>query len=173
MLLVVAIIALLAATAGGLYARGHRRMLVEKTARDLVLAAKYARMLAVEKQRPCRLVLDTGASLFYLTIDVSDDQTGLTEKTVVRDQYCKPVELPPDVEFEKLRVTSDTGLTEQPAGASTEVVFAPNGTAEAAIVQLGDGTNHYTVVISAPTAKAKMMLGAAENIPSDTVDLDV
>ncbi len=49
MLVVVVIIALIASVGGGIYVGTYKRMLVEKAARDFVLAAKYATIPAENK----------------------------------------------------------------------------------------------------------------------------
>ena len=52
LLVVITIIALLAGIGGGFHIGTYKRMLVEKTARDLFLAAKYARIMAIENRNP-------------------------------------------------------------------------------------------------------------------------
>ena len=49
LLVVVAIIAMLAGVSGGYYLRSRPKRLMEKTGRELLLAAQYARIAAVEK----------------------------------------------------------------------------------------------------------------------------
>ncbi|HPS55730.1 MAG TPA: prepilin-type N-terminal cleavage/methylation domain-containing protein [Sedimentisphaerales bacterium] len=50
MLLVAVLIALLATVAAGTYAGTHQKALVKKSACDFLLAAKYAKILAIEYQ---------------------------------------------------------------------------------------------------------------------------
>ena len=169
LLVVITIIALLAGIGGGFHIGTYKRMLVEKTARDLFLAAKYARIMAIEKQKSCRLALDTTNGGFFLSYDEFNEETGKTEQTVVRDMYSKPVELASAVKFEDVQITS-IGLEE--AEETTEIVFLPNGTAQSAVIQIGDGENHYTVSIYAATGKAAVKPGTVEEVEIKTVDLD-
>jgi prepilin-type N-terminal cleavage/methylation domain-containing protein len=168
-LVVITIIALLAGVGGGFHIGTYKRVLVEKTARDLFLAAKYARIIAIEKQKSCKLELDTTNGGFFLTYDEFNEETGKTEQTVVRDMYSKPVEFASAVKFEDIQITS-IGLEE--TEEMTEIVFLPNGTAQPAIIQIGDGENHYTVNIYAATGKAAVQPGTAEKVEIKTVDLD-
>lgn len=172
LLMVVVIITLVAGLGGGLYVGTYKRMLVEKAARDFLLTAKYARIMAIERQYPYEIQLDVANNGFWLAASQWDEETEQAEQVIVRDYYCKPVQFEGEVQFEDIQVT--------PVGteASTEteekqaIVFSPNGTAESAVIQIGDGKNHYTISIYAATGKAKMYFGTTENIEVGTIDLD-
>ena len=66
LLLVVSIIALMAGASGAMYFGTYKRMLVEKAAKEVLLAAKYARVIAVEKQTRYKMVL--AVSYTHLTL---------------------------------------------------------------------------------------------------------
>lgn len=167
-LLVVTLLALLAGVGGGIYVGTYKNMLAKKSARDFLLAAKYARIMAIERQIPCRIELDEAG--FCLVVEQFNEETKQIEQVIVRDLYFKPVEFAGDVEFEDIQIES-IGLEEATEGRRT-IVFSPNGTAQSAVVQIGDGKNHYTVSISAATGKAKMYAGTSEEVEIGTVDLD-
>ena len=59
LLVVVAIIAVAGGAGIGLYAGTSGRFKLEKTARDFLITAKYARIMAIEKQREYRIQLDS------------------------------------------------------------------------------------------------------------------
>jgi type II secretion system protein H len=144
MMLVVAIIALLAGVGGGFYARTYERMLVEKAARELWFAAKYARITAIERQSPCQMELDAEENRFSLTVYEFNEETKQAERVPLSDSYSKPVQLSGDVRFEGVKITQLGSDERAEAGESRTVVFSPNGTAQEAVIQLGDGENHYT-----------------------------
>ena len=169
LLVVITIIALIAGVGGGFHMGTYKRMQVEKAARDFFLAAKYARIMAIERQKPFRIELDTTNGGFNLAFDEFNEETGKTEQTIVRDLYSKPVEFSGDIKFEAIQITS---LSPDASEEQTEIVFLPNGTAQLAIVQIGDGENHYTIHINAATSKAAVIPGTAEEIQITTVDLD-
>jgi len=176
MLLVVVIITLLAGVGGGICVGTYRRMLVKKSARDFVLAAIHARMTAIEQQSPCRIELDTDRNGFALVGYGFNEQTSQTESAAggpLTDSYFKkPVEFAGGVEFEHIQITP-TGTPEATeVDEDRTIVFLPNGTAQLAVVQIGDGKSHYTVGICAATGRAKMQFGTAEEIEIGTVDLD-
>ena len=54
-----------------------------------------------------------------------------------------------------------------------KVVFLPNGSAESAVLQIGDGKTHYTVAVVAATGKATLSSGTAQEIDTVSIDLDI
>jgi Tfp pilus assembly protein FimT len=175
MMVVVAVIVLMAGLGGGFYVGTYKRMVAEKAARDFWFAAKYARITAIERQCPCELELDADNNQFSLLVYEFNEKTNQTEKMPLRDSYSKPVRFSGDVKFEDIVITplgsgEGAGTSE---GKTIVIVFSPNGTTQSAVVQIGDGKNHYTVSICAATGKATVHFGMAKDARTDTVvDLD-
>ncbi len=177
LLLVISVIVLVSSVGGGVYVGTYKRLVVEKTARQFLQMARYAHIMAIERQRPYELQLAAGNKGFLLTTTRVNTATGQNEKIIVKDLYCRPVQFEGDVTFEDLRIATQTGG--QTAGRTGEegqpqrILFLPNGAAESAIVQIGDGKSHYTVAVVAATGKARLYEGIADNIRMASVDLDV
>lgn len=173
MLVVVVIIGLLAGLGGGIYMGSYKRMLVEKAARDFVLTAQYARIMAIEKQRQYKIQLDIANNGFFLATTQLDEDTGQTEQMVVKDPFCRPVEFEGDVTFEDIQITP-IGLetTTEDDEQEQSIVFSPNGTAQSAVIQIGNGKTHYAVSIFAATGKVKIYFGTSENVDVGVIDLD-
>lgn len=172
LLMVVVIIALVASVGGGLYVGTHKRILVEKAARDFLLHAKYARIMAIERQQPYEIQLDAANGGFWLATSEWDEETEQTGQVVVRDYYCKPVQFEGEVKFEDIQVSPIGVEASTESEENQAIVFSPNGNAQSAVIQIGDGQNHYTISISAATGKAKIYFGTAENMEVGTIDLD-
>ena len=172
LLVVIAIIAMIGSLGGGMYAGSHKRLLVEKAARQFLLTARYARITAVEQGRPYALQLDTEEKGFALTTTEWDQETGQGQMVVVRDYYCKPVKLEGDVTFEAVSISTLAGEQANDVARQQTITFLPNGSAESAVVQFGDGDTHYTVSIIASTGKAGLHVGTAEEVKIAVVDLD-
>ena len=172
MLLVVVLIVLIAGVGGGFTVGTYKKMLTEKAARQFLLASKYARITAIERRSTCRMELDAQNNSFALTVEQLNSQTDETEKLTVQDLYFRPVELAGDVEFESIQIDSvgSEELFEQ--AESRSIAFSPDGTAQSAVIQIGDGKNHITVSISAATGKVKMYPGTAQEVKVGTIDLD-
>ncbi len=169
LLVTIAIIALIGGVGAGFYIGTYERLQVEKAARDFFLTAKYARIMAIERQKPYRIELDTTNGGFFLTTAQLNQETEQTEQTIVRDLYSKPVEFDDAVKFENIQITP---IASESSDEQTAIVFSPAGTAQSAVIQIGDGENHYTVNISAATGKAAVQYGTYQEIKITTVDLD-
>lgn len=172
-LVVVIVISLLAGLGSGIYVGTHRRMLVEKAARDFVLTAQYARIMAIEKQRQYKIQLDAANNGFLLATTQLDEEGGQTEQVIVRNSFCRPVEFKGGVIFEDIQIMP-IGLqtTTEDDEEEQTIVFSPNGTAQSTVIQIGDGKTHYTVSIFAATGKAKVYFGTSEDVEIGFIDLD-
>ncbi|OHB68211.1 MAG: hypothetical protein A2Y77_18385 [Planctomycetes bacterium RBG_13_62_9] len=172
-LLVVAIIALIGGLGGGYCVGTYKRLVVEKTARQFLLMASYARIMAIEQQRPYELMLDAGNKGFLLATTQMNTDTGQSERIIVRDYYCRPVEFEGDVQFEDVQMEARMSEPSAEFDQEQKVVFLPNGSAESAVVQIGDGKTHYAVAVVAATGKATMYSGTTKDIKTGMIDLDV
>jgi prepilin-type N-terminal cleavage/methylation domain-containing protein len=172
-LLAVLIIALIGSVGVGVSVARYKKIKVEKAARDFMFAARYARMTAIERQTPCIIELDTAGSVFAVVTYGVDAETGQTGTIPVVGTYFKrPVEFGGDVMFEEVRVAPLGQSWAQQEDEEQAIVFLPNGTAHAALVQIGDGTTHYTASISGATGRTRLHAGTADGIGSPTMDLD-
>jgi len=174
-LMVVLIIGLIAGSGTGLYVGTFKKMRVQKAAYDLLLTAQYGRIMAIEQNSRCTLMLDSTNNRFWLTkLDWDEESEEATEQ-IVKDPYCKPVEFEGDVVFEDIQIA----LANLEAGQQDEeeqersIVFMPDGSAQTAAIQIGNGRNHYTVGISAATGRAKLYLGTTEKVKETSTDLDM
>ena len=170
-LLVVVIIALVGGVGGGIYVGTHKRMLVEKAARDFLFTAQYARIMAIEQGSRYTMQLDAANNSFWLATARWDEEAGQTTQVIVQDYYCRPVEFTGDVKFEDVLITP-TGLETAETNEEDTIVFLPSGTASSAVVQIGDGKTHYAISVDAATGKGTMYFGTAEKIKASSVDLD-
>ena len=172
LLMVVIIIGLITGAGAGVYIGTFRKMQVEKAAYDFFLTAKYARLMAVEKQSHYKMELDQANGGFYLSTVLWDEESGQSQQEIVKNLYCKPVQFQGDVLFESVDVAPSGWETQSVSEEQQTIIFSPNGTAQSSVVQIGDGTTHYTISISPATGRAKMFFGTAENVTVGTTDLD-
>lgn len=172
LLLVVFLISLIAGVSGGFYIGTFKGLQVEKAARDLIMTAKYARIMALEQQRRYELCLDVLNNGFYLIEIQVDQQTGQSATMIVRDSFCKPVTMDSDVRFENIQIIPTGHETTEQIEGMQSILFLPDGTAQSASVQIGDGQTHYSLGVNAATGKAKLYQGTIDNVKVSTVDLD-
>jgi type II secretory pathway pseudopilin PulG len=175
-LLVVLIIGLISTTGAGLYVGTFRKMRVEKAAYDFLLTAQYARIMAIETQSRYKMQLDPANNGFYLTTLQWDEEGEQAMQQIVKNPYCRPVEFEGDVVFEGVEIVPNDLESEMETESDSEgqqtIVFSPNGTAQSAAIQIGNGDIHYAISVSATTGRAKMYFGTAETIKVNSIDLD-
>ena len=171
-LMVVVIIGLITGAGAGLYVGTFRKMQVEKAAYDFFLTAKYARLMAVEKQNQYKMELDLANNGFYLTTVLWNEESGQARQEIVKNYYCKPVQFQGDVVFESVEIVPNGWETESVSAEQQTITFSPNGTAQSSVVQIGDGKTHYSISISPATGRAKMFFGTTENVKVSTIDLE-
>lgn len=173
LLLVVLVIGLITSAGTGLYVGTFRSMQVKKAALDFLLTARYARIMALERQTQCTLELDMVNQAFLVTTLRWDQASQEMTLETVRDLYCKPVQFEGEVQFEAADVAPGAWQTEEPIEETKTITFNANGTAQEAVVQIGNGKTQYTISIDAPTGRARMYFGPAENVKVTTTDLDL
>ncbi len=171
-LLVVAIVAMISGLGGGYGINSYRRLLVEKSGRQFLLMARYARIMAIERQRPYELLLDPNNQGFFLATVETDPRTGESRKVAVRDYFCKPVKFEGGVKFEDMRLLAYGQDAAEGLSLEGRILFYSNGTADSAIVQIGDSKTHYSIAIVAATGKASLYAGPIAEVRTGSVDLD-
>jgi len=173
LLVVITLMSIAAGLGGGLYAKRYTHMLTGKAARNLLMLARYARIAAMENQKPYRLHLDKQDKRAWLSTTGLDRETMTTKVTIIDNAYCQPVSLADPVNFEALNIQTrhaeeaSTNTAEQ-----TVITFYPQGTADSAVIQLGDTHTHYTIGVSSCTGKSVLVSGDARNYHATTIDLD-
>ncbi len=172
LMVVIAIVSLVASLGSSMLFGTYDRLKVDKAASNLLLTAKYARMMAVEQQRQYTLCLDLLNNEFYLVTTLFDEETGQAEEVIVQDPYCRPVMFEDNIRFEDVQITPfGLGTATETEDLST-IFFLPDGTAQSAVVQIGNEKTHYALSINAATGKAKLFPGTIENVKASTIDLD-
>jgi hypothetical protein len=85
------------------------------------------------------------------------------------------VEFEGDVTFEDAKITPLSAEPVSEGEQEQRIAFLPNGTAQSAMVQIGDGKTHYTIAIVASTGRVILYPGSADKITdakNTTVDLE-
>ena len=173
LLVVVAIMTVIGGMGVGLYAGTFRRLQLERAVRDFVLTARYARIMAIEKQQPYKILLDEENGEFSLITTQFDETAEQPAQQVVRDYYCKPVQFEGAVRFEDVQIIP-TGEEIAEEQDEMTITFRPDGTAQQVVVQIGDGRIHYCVSIDQATGRAKVHFGEIREaeIEIGTIDLE-
>jgi prepilin-type N-terminal cleavage/methylation domain-containing protein len=185
LLAVTSLIGLLAGITIMRYAKMGTQTILTNQTRQVYLAAKYARVAAVETQKPFALSLDeTGRQIVVgpfqqsqmasaagqelstpaaSATSVSAEASG-PEPLVIKNSYVRPILLNDKLLVEQFLVDGQTTVESQ-------CIFYPDGTAQACVIQLGDGFRHASVFVT-QTGRARMRMEAAGQIQTGRVDLD-
>ena len=174
MILVIVLIGLLSGVGAG-FAHGTLKSLqVKKAARDFLLAAKFARITAIEQQQICAIEINREENLFNVVIEVNDPQTGEILQVPINNQFFKPVKFPSGVVFEEIQINNlGAPLIREESDVILPIFFYPNGTTQASVVQIGDGRSHFTISTNPATGRTKLFSGTAEQAETGVIDLDV
>lgn len=172
LIVVIVIISLITGVGSSMLLGTYKKLNVDKTASNFFLTAKYARMMAVEQQKQYKLCLDVINNAFFLVTTLSDAEGRQIGEVIVRDPYCKPVTLEGNIRFEDIQITPIALDTITETEDLPTIIFLPDGTAQPAVVQIGDEKTHYTLSINPATGRAKLVPGTVENVKVSTVDLD-
>ena len=175
LLFVIALVALLAGSAGAYYLRTHARLQVARCARQLALTIRYARILAVETTTNVDLILDRSKGSLCLKMDVFDEEFSEKQGMIVSNQYCRPVTFPENITFESLwKIELRPSIISQFDDEQASIIsFYPDGTSDTLIAQIGDGENHYTLTLFSAGRGPKIKFGPAEDIKLPFIDLDM
>ena len=160
-----ALLALLTSAAFITYNQTWRHWALRQNAQQFYLAARYARVLAIESRQSCQLVVDSQNRRYYIIqSDARQDETAM-----ISNLWHRPGKLDESVAFEQVLVIR----SEATGQSGSMITFRPDGSADAATVQLGNGQRAYTVQISPATARATLIAGTVETYEADQVDLDL
>ena len=172
LLLVIIVMTVALGLGGGVYVGTYKAMLIKKAARDVFVMAQYARIAAIENQTRVNMIFDKMNRRIVLTMLVFDPESQESENTEIRNPFCRPVTFASQVDLEGV-VISDNQIDESGSDDAQEVLtFYPNGTADMAAIQVGDGKTHYSIGVSSSTGKARLVCGEATELSNMTVDLD-
>ena len=174
LMLVIVILALVAGFSGTYYVGTYKKTSLKAAARDLLLMGKYARMCAIEERQVCNLYLDGGQKQFYLVAPVYDSYSQTKKQAVVSNPYCRKKTLGTGIEFEYMDVKPVMGGRESEWDGADRIMFFPDGSCDAAVVQMGNGKHSVTAVFSSAYAKITVHEGIADDIEDgmQAIDLD-
>ena len=175
LMLVIVILALVAGFSGTYYMGTYKKTTLNAAGRDLLLMGKYARMCAIEEGQACYLYLDSVQKQFYLVAPVYDSYSQTKKQAVVSNPYCRKKTLGDGIEFEYVDIKPIMEGFEYERDATDSIAFFPDGTCDAAVVQIGNGRHSVTVVFSSAYARITVYDGVADDVKDEmqAIDLDV
>lgn len=174
LMLVIVILTLVAGFSGTYYMGTYKKTSLKAAARDLLLMGKYARICAIEERQTCRLYLDDINREYYLVAPVYDSYSQTKKQAVVSNSYCRKKTLGTGIEFEYVDIKPIMGEVESESDGADRIMFFPDGSCDAAVIQIGNGRHSMTAVFSSAYAKIAVHDDVADNIEDgmQAIDLD-
>ena len=172
LLVAIVIMTILTGIGASMLTGTNQQLQVQKAANSLLVMSQYARMSAIEEQRAYKLYIDKANNEFYLLTTLFDEETQVAEEIVVEDSLVAPVILEGSVIIEDVRIISNDYYSGSTASDQYIITFAPEGTSQTAVVQVGDEKTNYTLSINEVTGKAKLINGTIDDVKIDTIDID-
>lgn len=173
LLLVLLVIVLLAGIGGNYFVNTYKAKELSSVSDRLALMAKYARLMAIEKQQEYNLYLDSLNNDFYLVTKYSDENYTQRQDMVVSNSYCRKQHLASGLEFEAIEITPDETLLENRFG--DYITFYSDGTCDSAMIQIGNGRHNKTAVFDQISARVFIHDCSIQDLPPEqkTIDLDL
>ena len=170
-IVVVVIISVLATMiVPGMYA-GRSSAKLLGSARELLVAAQYARDFATTRRSKCRLMIDVDKQQYSLAFQ-KDPQHNPSEFVQLVTGLGKVQGLAKGVRFGRVRIEPRQGY-EKPPENINYITFEPNGQADTAVLEITNDKQTYSVFIVPYTGYAKLIEGTIDAMPNDRLDLDV
>ncbi|MEM7624211.1 MAG: prepilin-type N-terminal cleavage/methylation domain-containing protein [Planctomycetota bacterium] len=171
-MVVIAIIAALAVMAAPSLMGSHRKAELTDQTQRLHDATRYVQRMAVVKQRTLRLVLTPrdpehgGRSSYHVEL-MSTDLDAPQAYVKANGGSVKPTVLPEGLRLVDVKL--DHG---EPLDGTLAVRFFADGSADGAVIQLGDDRRVRSVVIESATGRVESVPRRVEALPSLREDLD-
>ncbi|MBN2375421.1 MAG: prepilin-type N-terminal cleavage/methylation domain-containing protein [Sedimentisphaerales bacterium] len=174
-LLVVLLIALCSSLVGYRFYHSMDRTTLRISTNRVSHTVRYARLLAAEHHKTCDLHIDMDNNSYWLTVRHAPEVVGKTpdrqdpdqQEEVVNNVYSKPSVLEEKLRFVKAQVENEEVKT----SGQVIIRFYVDGSADAALVQIGSADETFTLLVQPWTAEAILKAEAIDELPIDTINL--
>lgn len=166
---VIVIVAVLAAMIVPRLAGGASARQLRESARKLLTTAQYARDYAARHRRACRLVIDSAQGRYGLIRQVAPESSPNEFRPLTGVGRAVHLERP--LRFERVRIQPRPHLTGMNPRRDC-ITFDSMGQADAAVVEITDGTRSISLLVAPSTGRARLVNGVPDKLPSDRKDLD-
>ena len=177
-MVVVVVVAILSAMAIPSMVGSQRRAELRTQSDRLVETLRYARRMAVLQGRTLRVVLvvedpeQARRSSYHLEVATTDlDEPQAFQKAT--GGSVKPAVLPDTVRLEGVEVTLDQyAASPEGFGQRSAIHFRPDGSADAALLSLGNGQQSQRIVVDATSGRVTRLTDPDAVPPAVREDLD-
>ena len=168
-LVVVLIIALFTVASGGYFVKTYRAVMFKNNVKDIVTTIRFARLWSIENQQSCVFSYDVvNQKMMIVTSDIDNGQQ------ILKNQYVKEIKLSKQTQLTRFVIDA---VENEGSGESANqgLTFYPDGSCNQTLIELTNGKEFFTLVITAATGNIKLYQGEFEElgIKAKSVDLDL
>jgi len=149
---------------------GNSSSKLRGSARQLLVAAQYARDFAATRRCKSRLIIDLDQQQYALAFQ-PDPQHNPSEFVPLATGLGRAQRLAEGLRFARVWIEPRQGH-DQPPDQLDYITFEPNGQTDAAVMEITNGQQTYSVLIAPHTGYAKLIEGTSDVLPNDRLDLD-
>ena len=149
-------------------ATGRRQL--RASARQLMVAAQYARNYAVTHRCACRIVFDRDGRRYNLAYQV-DPEHRPGEFEPLPHSIGKVHHLVDGLRFSKIWI-EPKGRPDGTLPQRDSITFYPVGRCDAAVIEITDGASTYSMLVSPASGRARLVAAPVSELPNDQRDLD-
>ena len=144
------------------------------SAQRLLVAARFARDFATTHRCKSRLMIDPDKQQYAITFQ-PDPQHDPSKFVPLATTLGKVQSLSQGIRFVNLRIVPRQGRDQldPPRRETNYITFEPTGSADAAVLEVTNGKQSYSVLIVPHTGYAKLIEGTLRELPNDRLDLDI
>jgi Tfp pilus assembly protein FimT len=168
LMVVMAVIALLAGMTVPRMWAGSRRARLRGACQRLMLAAQYARDYAVTRRCQTRLVINADEGTYAVAAPTGENG----EYEPLADGPGRPEALGEGLGFAQVLIDPCAAPLDEVDQGGLIVRFQPSGQADAAVVQVRDEQETYSVTVQPATARVRVVAAEVTDMPLGRVDLD-
>jgi prepilin-type N-terminal cleavage/methylation domain-containing protein len=173
MLVVVAIISLLGVMSSGYFIKAVKKARIEKAANNIVLASRYARILAIDYHKNVKLLFNASSGEFYIDSPTTAQHDDEDTAVKIGNSYNRHMNLPDGSEFEKIEITNLSQNDEMGNLDFESVTFYPDGSCDPGLVKIGNELSSYTLVFEQVLGCCKISNPLLLESKNDVIDLDL
>ncbi len=152
-----------------LWGKGHSREL-KASARRLLVTGQYARNYALTRRGQCSLIIDPSQRSFGLAVRKRGKEDADEFKTMTTTSGRKET-LPDGINFGQIHIAPGLQRYQQEQKENV-ITFRSSGQSDAAVVQITDRTQTFSMLVSPGSGKCRLVEGAVTQLPNDRLDLD-
>ena len=171
-LVVIMVLGVVGGISGGVYAGSYHKMQVRRAALAFLVMMRTAQMRAIELQQPMTLHIEQQSGQVWVTYWKANEDGTTAEERIAEDPMLKRIQLHESVMLERVEINAERVDRMNGRQTSNVITFAPDGTSDNAVIQIGNGRIHYTLTAVSASGRIYLTKGVHNTTKQYVVDLE-